>query len=326
MKNFIKKYYSILLSFILIYISVKVYNIEDKLYLIRDFDFLSILLSIFLAFTLYFLTGLQYSTLLFSQKIQFNKSDLLLFPIVMNLWSFIIPFQGSLFFSTVFFMKKYKRKVSSSIAISLFMYSLSLSLTGIIGFFFIYSIHRLNFLVFFLLLLLTIFPFLFLYLNKISKRLIQLNLRGYTFKIVLFIDNISTSVMEMLLDRKLIIKLILYKIIQIIVMTFWYFLISETLNFKIDLIVLLLLSLIAELALIIKVTPDNLGITQLISGLFLTYFDFNPESGVIISLIISAISILIVFTVGLIGNYIFMKKYNLLSTKELINEFKLTNN
>ena len=74
MKNFIKKYYSILLSFILIYISVKVYNIDDKLYLIRDFGFLSIILSFVIAFLLYLLSGMQYSELLLSQKIKFKKS------------------------------------------------------------------------------------------------------------------------------------------------------------------------------------------------------------------------------------------------------------
>jgi hypothetical protein len=49
---------------------------------------------------------------------------------------------------------------------------------------------------------------------------------------------------------------------------------------------------------------------------------YNPQWGVLISLTASATTLLLIFTLGLYGNHMFMRDYGIESLRQLINNFR----
>jgi hypothetical protein len=85
---------------------------------------------------------------------------------------------------------------------------------------------------------------------------------------------------------------------------------SISLGFNLSFIAVGLIGLIMNVSIIIKITPDNLGISQLITGGCMNLVGVSPEKTVLITLFASAICMIIIFTIGLYGNWHYFKTCN----------------
>ncbi len=250
--------------------------------------------------------------------------DMVIFPITMNLWSLLIPFQGAVAFSTMFFARKYGRTLSSSLSISLFLYMVTVSLTGLLGLGFVFYTDRANLNMLLLLTAIILSPLAVPLLDIGLRWLLPAGTKMHPLldRLSSFVRALMDALRTLLTDWRLLIRISIIKLIQTAVVGTWYWVIAEGLGIELSIVVLMLLSLIGELALIIKVTPDNLGVNQLLSGALLASMGFNPQWGVLISLAASATTLVLIFTVGLCGNHVFMRDYGIRSMQEMVRSFR----
>jgi hypothetical protein len=121
----------------------------------------------------------------------------------------------------------------------------------------------------------------------------------------------------------LMLKMSALKVVKTMLVGVWYWVIADGLGLEVDLPALVLLSLAAELALIVKVTPGNLGVKRLLSGGMMSLMGMNIEWGVLISLVASGNALLLVFTLGVVGNHLFMRDHGISSIRQMWRRLKV---
>ncbi len=304
MKNF-KHILSYVISFLILVI-LFFWIDKDSLRLLLNTSIKSVLVSILFALILYFSSGIE---LYFVRK-QFGVSlginDIFLLPIVGNLWSFIFPFQGNLLFTTIFFKQKYNMKISESFSLSIYLYLVILCFAGLLGLIFA-VIHKM-FLTWFGLITSILFlnPFIVYIVNLLIK-----NLRHSRFLFVKKVQVFFTSIIENTehLWRNLSFTFIILviNIVRLFINIVWFYWISFSLGFGITLFEAGLISIVMNISLIIKITPNNLGVAQLVTGGFVSLMNVQPDKAVLITLFASATTMLLIFTVGLYGNFYYFK-------------------
>lgn len=314
---------SIFIAIALLVLSIVVFDIDHSVTELDKLSKIDMIFSLSLAMFIYFISGIQYKSVLHSQDINLSVFDAIIFPITMNLWSLLIPFQGALMFSTIFFARKYGRTVSSSLSISLFLYLVTVSLTGILGLAFIISKGTTPVFMIIALISIILSPLIILLLDRILRWILRFfsSVPPLILKLSSFIAASIVALRDLMQDWKLLIRIVLLKIMQTLLVGVWYWVIARGLGFQLNFLALILLSLVGELAIIIKITPDNLGLSQLLSGALLAAMDYNPQWGVLISLTASATTLLLIFTLGLYGNHVFMRDHGIESIRQMIRNF-----
>jgi uncharacterized membrane protein YbhN (UPF0104 family) len=317
-----KHYFSLLLAAILIVASIVLFDVEHALVILSGLNAKYMVVSMLLALLIYSVSGIQYNAVLASQGIRLSASDTVTFPIIMNLWSLLIPFQGALLFSTLFFARKYGRAMSGSLSVSLFLYMVTVSLSGLLGLIFVLSTGRAHGLVLLLLCGIMVSPVFVPLAEAMLRRLLpSQGAHPLLSRVTSFLTASLVALRMLMSDRKLLLQIIALKLVQTSLVGVWYWVIASGLGLDVSLVVLMLLSLVGELAIIIKVTPDNLGVNQLLSGALLAAMGFNPQWGVLISLMASATTLVLILTVGLYGNQVFMRDHGIDSLHRMMRSF-----
>jgi hypothetical protein len=317
-----KRYFSLLLAAILIVASIVLFDVEHAMEILSGLKAKHMVVSMLLALLIYFVSGIQYNAVLASQGIRLSASDTVTFPIIMNLWSLLIPFQGALLFSTLFFARKYERAVSGSLSVSLFLYMVTVSLSGFLGLIFVLSTGRAYGLVLLLLGGIMVSPVFVSLAGAVLRRLPQpQGVPRWLSRVTSFLTAALCALRILMSDRKMLLQVVALKLVQTLLVGVWYWVIASGLGLDVSLEVLMLLSMVGELAIIIKVTPDNLGVNQLLSGALLSAMGFNPQWGVLISLMASATTLVLILTVGLYGNHVFMRDHGIDSLHRMMRSF-----
>lgn len=285
---------------------------EKNLKIFYQVNFINIFISIFFAFLTYFISGVEYYYIRKRFGVSLNLKDIFLLPIVGNLWSFIFPFQGNLLFTTLFFKQKYNMKVSESFSISIYLYLVTLCFSGIFGLLFaIYNNMLFTWLGAFSLLFL-INP-LFVYLtNLILNNIGQTNIK-FINKFQFFISSIVKNTNKLWINVRFTLIILIINIVRIFLSVVWFYWISVTLGFNLSFVAVGLISLIMSISIIIKFTPDNIGVAQLITGGLMALIGTSSEQAILITLFASATCMIIIFTIGLYGNYYYFKTINFIS-------------
>lgn len=308
-----------LISLILIWFSFLIFGKEESLNILLKMDLLSAALSVVIAFCLLFISGNQYAIVLNQVNIKFEFEERVLFPPTMALWGILIPFQGALLFSTLYFKSKFNNSIGTGLSISLFLYAITICLTGLIGLVFVIGSARIEPPLLAFLIMITIAPMLIPVLHgplvKMSAQFKSPS--GLAGRLLKFSLSVGESVTSMTRTPSLLVKVAGIKVFKTVLVGFWYSVIAQGLGLDIGFVPLVLLSLVAELALVVKITPGNLGVNQLLSGVTMSFMDFNPEWGVLISLVASGSALVLVFTLGSYGNFRFMRDYGFESFSEL---------
>lgn len=269
----------------------------------------SLIISIILAIIIYYVSGIQLYYIRKQFGISLKLKDLILLPIVGSLWSFILPIQGNLIFNTFFFKQRYNMKISESFSISIYLYLVTLCFTGCFALFFsIYNNVLFSWLGF--VSILFIFNPLFVILaNLIFQKIGNTKIKTID-KIQLFLNSTVENTNNLWLNYKFSFLIFSLNAFLIFLTIFWFYWNSKSLGFNLSFVEVGLISLIMNISLIVKITPGNLGITQLITASCINIIGGNPEQATLVTLFASAITIIIIFTIGLYGNFYYFKTIN----------------
>ncbi|MDY0362862.1 MAG: lysylphosphatidylglycerol synthase transmembrane domain-containing protein [Desulforegulaceae bacterium] len=266
--------------------------------------------SIIFALIIYFFSGLMYLLTRKHYGVKINFKDIILLPAAMNFWGFIFPFQGSLFFTTIYFKQKYNMKVTESFSINIYLYMVNLIFTGFIGLFFAISTNIIFSWFSFICLLLALSPLSILIIHIIFYN-IKIRQNRLFYKIKIFYEKLSLNIYSLWSNKKLCVSIFFINIFKILTNICWFYWISKILSFNLSFISITLISLFMMASIIIKITPGNLGVTQLLTGGMMGLAGLEPESAILITLLANATTILIIFSLGLISNIFYFKTINL---------------
>ena len=126
-----------------------------------------------------------------------------------------------------------------------------------------------------------------------------------------FTERVVGNLTSLWLDYKNTGIIFLLYILRTIMVVFWFMLIAKELGYhEVTFFALLLLSLWRNVSLVLKFTPNNLGIMQVVSGTLFALIHFQPEQGIMISLVASASSLIVAVTVGLAGNFYYFHSWS----------------
>jgi len=310
---------SYVFTLILLILVIRFFLTSKEIILIQKVGIFSVTISIMFALISYLLSGLQYSILVKQYGIKLEKKDIIFLPIVMPLWSFIFPIQGSGIFFTLFLTRKYKIKVVESLSTTIFLYLLVLFYGGIFGTIFClyYKIFSLfTFISLFLLLI----PLFIIITNMILILLPNLN-NMYIHGIISFIKNLIKILALRFIDYKNSLIILFISIIQMIVNTFWCLWISTDLGYNNPTFVsLIVLVNWMQISLVIRFTPNNLGISQIISGALFSLMSIAPEQGIMISLISTVTCTIIALTLGVVFNFYYMRKLDIHMSQKALSQ------
>ena len=68
-----------------------------------------------------------------------NFIDISLFPIAQNLWGYLLPFQGSILFSMLYFKQVHGKGITDSFSVNVFFVLVSMFIAGVLGVIFLIS-------------------------------------------------------------------------------------------------------------------------------------------------------------------------------------------
>ena len=279
-------------------------------------------MSILIALVIFTVSGNQFSYILFkSTKTQLSITDRIGFPTARNLWSYIIPFQGSFAYSLAFIKFKYKVNLKDGLSINIYLLLFNFFFTGFVGVY--YSLQSSSLPIFFLIIsiLLLSIPFLIILFDKILKNVKTPNSRMLKF-LIGNVSKISTGIAILWKDLKFTINVFLFNIVHTIVTIIWFYWTVHIFNLDIDLISVIFLALILKISLIFRLTPGNLGVEQLIYGGIFALMSYDPNIGVLISLFHKSITIMISLSIGSIFTFLNFKYF---SFSTVINSLKKNN-
>ena len=304
-----KNIISYLLCVLLLVVLVLVLDVS-KLSILLDVSISSFLISVFIALLMYIVSGIQYYFIRKQFGVSLKKIDIIFLPIVGNLWSFIFPFQGNLLFTTVFFKQRYNMKVSESFSISIYLYLITVCFTGLFGILFSLYNHLLFSWIGGLSFIFLINPLIIYTVNIVFEK-IGTTKNKYVAKIQSFFSSVISNTNNLWLNSQFTLIMLLIAIFKISLSIVWFYWISISLGFNLSFLAVGLISLIMSISIIIKFTPGNMGIAQLITGGAMSIIGGSAEQAVLITLFASATTITLIFTIGLYGNFYYFKSINL---------------
>ncbi|MCB0162646.1 MAG: flippase-like domain-containing protein [Anaerolineae bacterium] len=126
-------------------------------------------------------------------------------------------------------------------------------------------------------------------------------------------------------DKNLLVRLVIYTLINILLNGVSFWLAYQALDFSVTFAAALLISLMAVFSIFLNVTPGNLGIQEAVVGLSSSLLGMGVGEGLVVALIVRATTLIPIFILGPIFSYILT--HRLMSPQSLeqndLEEFKV---
>ena len=303
MKNILQsKIFQYLVALLLFFSVIYFYISPDDLKLIFEVNLIDSLLVILSVIAVYWISGFQYSHILkhyHSKKL--SLFDTATLPITMNLWSLLIPFQGALIYTTFFLKQKYNTRLTTGPGVTLLAYQFTLVVTGAIGLALSFF-TKLPVIFTVVSLLFVISPF-FTYIGTSV-------LKKVTFPFVKA-EKLKTKVVSLLeqvvatsKQSRFVAEVIGMNVLSLLSALLMYYLVAQALQLDLSFISILIYTLLLRLTVIIKLTPDNIGIQEIISVGIFSLINLPPEQGALITLYIRIMTIIVMLLGGGLSFYV----------------------
>lgn len=294
--NILIKYFTGL-TLILVAAGIAYLSFSNPIEYIYKFTLLDHLYSIGFASCVFILSGWKIAILL---RHVCNKklyiSDYYLLPISMNLWGLILPIKGGLLYSLYYLKKKYTIDYSDAFSISIFSYIILLIISGGIGI--LIAIHNTNLYLFYISLALVTSPILLYLLSKIDIG-IKENTNNLISKIKQGWHKVSISMRSLLKNPRLYFALFNQTIFHLIIFSVWVYWIQLTLYNESNIVTSIVLSCSLQISNIIRMTPGNIGINEIIAGGSFMLSGQQPAEGILVALFIRFSTMIITLTIGI---------------------------
>ena len=150
-------------------------------------------------------------------------------------------------------------------------------------------------------------------LNPLLAYVLKIVFHMINFEIKLFKNLITElihlieNVLSLWSDIRLTLKSLILKIIHTVLYSIFLYYLSSILALNLSIIDVILIGLISELSLVLKITPANLGINQLLSGISIAIIGKSPEDAVILTIFSTLVSTALNASIGVVGNYYFFR-------------------
>jgi hypothetical protein len=233
----------------------------------------------------------------------------------MNLWGYIIPFQGSFLYTITYIYSKYKKSISDSMRVYIITLSVSMSLAGLIGL--IYAMVSTVYIpkVFLVICIPLLFnPYILILLSKFTGK--YKHSQKTWFKKLM--ERVDSLIQIKGIDQQLIFYMLLLNVVNVSFYTLWSYWIAISLNLNLDIFQLVIITLLMRLTVLIKITPGNLGISQFASGGIAVLVGGAINDGFLLSTFQYLTMIIVAVTVGGICSFLNMKHMNWQSLKSLV--------
>ena len=273
-------------------------------------DLLKILLA---AQLVYALSGIEFAIIVyFNSRVRLSLVDVLLLPITMNLWSFLIPFQGALVYSSLILKCKYNTRLSEAVATSIFSYFLSIVITGVFGA--IFSALSGSWLSPWMVAstLLALFPLLLFGVEKVVAWVPTVRIRILKSALS-FVHEIVVRIRELFVMPRLLGLLFVTNLSHIAASFLMNYYAAVALNVVVSWQILLVFTLIIRLSVILKVTPGNVGVQEILSGGIFSLMMLDPAAGILITLLTRLVTVFQMCTLGVVDTILNTKYFSLSS-------------
>jgi hypothetical protein len=257
--------------------------------------------GMFISALSFWIQGFELSWLLKREEVAIKRTDRLTLPFSMNVWGYLIPFQGSFLYFLSFIKSKYNVSFFSLTGAYFWLFFLGLSVDGMMGLILLVQFQASPFLILLLLgmassvfamqALARINPFREVddapsWKKKWVQRL-HLGLNGFSqFKAADYLRFTGISVLLTGLT------------------SLWGWHISQVFNLGIDLTGVFYATVLMRIGLLLKITPGNLGVLQLGSGAVFSALGYSASAGIFISVWQQASMLLVSIPIGLLGTWL----------------------
>ncbi len=242
-------------------------------------------------------------------RLVYNKNiyiyDILTLPFVVSLVGFLIPFQGSYIYNSIYLKSKYKISLVNTTSIYLVSFSVSFIIAGILGIFYCCFIKYNDY--FFLASACSLAHPIFIYsLSYYLKRNTRSDAYAHKEKNrihsfgFMFFNKIYAILTDYLnaINAKTTIIFGSINIVNTIAFTLWSFWISNNFGFELSFFQLLLLAFFLKFTLLLKFTPGNMGVSELASSAIILILGGTAADGFALSLYQTTIYIMVSLFIG----------------------------
>lgn len=270
----------------------------EKFSVLLDFSPFEIVVTLFLSLGAYIGNGAEYYVMARKLKITMEKKDILLLPLAMNLAGTILPFQGAMTYQIFLMKKKYNSEISQGCSIAAFLYLITVTISGLAGvaIFCLRKTESILFLIISLLFLSAPF-FLFLFVKIVTR----IRISGKIGSIINFARKILEGMALLGKDLKLTTILLIIYLLRLLSMVILFYWIAKCLNINVYFIAILLLNLWNMISLLLKFTPNNLGVSQVVSGVMFALINLPESDGVLLSFVSTASFLIMAFSAGVVA-------------------------
>jgi uncharacterized membrane protein YbhN (UPF0104 family) len=262
-----------------------------------------------LSFFTFVIAGYQFAFMIkIKNNIKIKMQDIILLPISANLFSYIIPTNGSIIFTSFFLKNKYNLNLSSGFSYGVFMVYVSLILTGLMGLFSQFFL-TFNLFVVGVSIMLILFP-AFIYLLNIIIQQFSFKENTILYRIQMFVNSVIANSNILFISKRIIVFIILSTLLlQLLALGDYYF-IFKTLGVKIGLEPLLLFFMFSRVSSMLKFLPGNLGLDEFYTAGIFKIISKDPAFGVLLSLVNRFAVLVIVIPFGILHSTINLKYLN----------------
>jgi uncharacterized membrane protein YbhN (UPF0104 family) len=279
-----------------------------------------------ITFGLFFINGYMIAFMASHHyKTSIGLGDVALLPLMMHLWSFIIPFRGGLLFSAFFLKMKYNIKGAEGIAIGVFTTMISLVLTGLCGIYFTFYNNMFYSSWTVLAILLSLSPLIIFVLDRMMQR-IRLKNHSLLDRLRIFTASVTGNSIKLLMDYSISAGIFSITIAGIALYILFIVWVTCILHIEASLDKVVIFALMMRLSVFVRIVPGNIGVQELLSGGSFYLVGGNVTDGLAIALFVRFFSLLLTFSLGVIGIAVNMNHFKMRNIRQLWADLRNYNN
>lgn len=274
-------------------------DVFGKLRMLQDLSFADAAALLALSLAAYAGNGLEYYLIGSRIGFRMDRRDILLLPMAMNLSGTLLPFQGAMAYQVFFFKKKYGVALSHGFAVAGFLYLLTMTIGGVAGLCVGIFCRSASWAFLLVSAVLTGAAPLAVAMLACCRR-IHTGI-AVADRVCGFVRAVLEGIAEIMKDPRLVALMTAIYLLRLLSMIAMFALLAGRLGYEVGFPALLLLNLWNLLSLILKITPNNLGVSQLVSGAMFALIGLPKEQGEMISLAATLFFILMALTFGVLA-------------------------
>lgn len=231
-------------------------------------------------------------------QLKLDKLEILVLPMMMHLFLYIMPIKGGMLFQVFYSKQKYGLDLSKGFSFGVMVFLNSLLLTVLLGLALLYfiPIRSLELKLMIWCLAASLFG-IFVAIRLLPKK--ELNPVGLLPRIANFLIRVRKQLEEQTRNRKLFVALSVTTLISTLIQAFWFWKVAEVLGLQSEFLPVLLVVLILRILLLIRLLPGNLGVQELMIGAVFAAAGFQLQEGLLIAVITRLISVFWTTIIGL---------------------------